>query len=132
MRRPPAKPRATLAGMSWISDTMNSVGLALDIVGVVLLYKFGLPSKAEHPDEPVHFVLAGPSPDERLPREKKWNRYSFWSHCGLILLIVGFVLQLVSNHVDCLATWLAAARQATTVSSKSICIDSTPITVVAD
>ncbi|MYN65759.1 MAG: hypothetical protein F4X11_12120 [Acidobacteria bacterium] len=80
-------------------DVINSIGLALDIAGVVLLFRFGLPSDVVHPDRGDRLLLGGPTPEERQHRETRWNRHRFWSRLGLGLLVVGFALQAVSNHV---------------------------------
>ena len=44
---------------------IDSIGLALDIAGVVLLFVFELPSGVKHPDTPGTLLLEGsPSPKE--------------------------------------------------------------------
>jgi len=82
-------------------DTINSIGLSLDIAGVVLLFKYGLPSDVgARPDEGYSFGLGGgPPAEERRQRESRWTRYRTGSRLGLGLLVAGFVLQIVSNHV---------------------------------
>lgn len=78
-------------------DYINTAGLVLDIVGVVLLYRFGLPSDVEHPDSGIAVEWDTPA-DERRSREKRWRRHRFWSRFGLVLLGCGFLLQILSNH----------------------------------
>ena len=70
-------------------DVLNSCGLALDILGVVLLFFFGIPSRAG---------LDGVLTLDR-GRGKDYKRAVFWSRVGLGLLITGFLLQIASNHV---------------------------------
>ena len=80
------------------SPTLASVGLVLDILGVVLLYRYGLPSPVGPPDAPPTVAWDGPSPEERAVAEKEWNRYQRGSRLGLGLLIAGFTLQILGNH----------------------------------
>ena len=76
--------------------SINSVGLVLDILGVILLFSFALPSRViEGP--PV--LSLGEDPDSTKQREKQRKWYKFWSRLALGLLILGFVLQIVSNHL---------------------------------
>ena len=75
-------------------DIINSVGLALDIVGVGLLYWFGLPSEVRPPN--THEVWEFESV---VGEEQRWNRYVRWSRTGLAALAIGFLLQIVSNHL---------------------------------
>ncbi len=61
------------------SKIVNSVGLVFDIVGVVLLFYFGAPTFAITDGQPAYY--------DRLGK------------LGLLLLIVGFILQFVSNFL---------------------------------
>ena len=70
---------------------INSLGLLLDIFGVILLFSFGLPSRVS---EWPPYLSLGSDPDSTKQRK----RYKFWSGLALGLLILGFVLQMVSNH----------------------------------
>ena len=79
-------------------DYINTMGLVLDIVGVALVYRFGLPSEVEHPDSGIGVAWDTPA-DERRSRAKRWRRHRFWSRFGLVLLGCGFLLQILSNHV---------------------------------
>ena len=74
------------------SDVINSVGLALDIGGVILLFIYGLP-------EPISKTGATNLIVETQNNEdvEKWKRYKKKSYLGLALLVLGFSLQLVSN-----------------------------------
>ena len=74
---------------------INSVGLFLDIFGIILLFFFGMPSRVSEGPPVLSF---GEDPDSTKQREKQWNRHKFWSGLALGLLILGFVLQMVSNH----------------------------------
>lgn len=69
-----------------------SLGLALDIAGGVLLYRFGLPVD-EHPSGGTG-IRWGEDPENA----KCCRRAVFWSRVGLGLLIAGFGLQIAGNH----------------------------------
>ena len=77
-------------------DVINSVGLLLDMTGVALLFKFGLPNDMTKPGnfQPLHVEVDLNPEDVRL-----WRRYKRLSRLGLTFLILGFALQIVSNHV---------------------------------
>jgi hypothetical protein len=62
--------------------------LLVDIVGVILLFKYGLPSQSIRDTG----VFEAYDPQET-------SRYDRWSDVALISLIVGFALQIVSTFV---------------------------------
>jgi len=74
----------------WIS----SIGLALDIIGVLLIWKYGIPNEVRRGGiQSIDFE----GPD--LTEAEKARRYGKWSNIGLGLLLFGFVLQLLSNWI---------------------------------
>ena len=76
------------------AKTLNSFGLFLDIVGAILIFKYGLP-------EPIsregHISLITEQEDEQ--EKKKAKTYDQRARMGLIFLILGFGFQLVSNFL---------------------------------
>lgn len=78
--------------------TLNTIGLALDIAGVVLLFKFGLPNHVFKSGGSTVVFPMGEAKTEAGKRE--WKRYRFWSYFALGLLVTGFALQIASNHYD--------------------------------
>lgn len=78
---------------------LNTIGLALDIIGVLLVFRFGL--APDVPRSAPHGMLIVNEPDEVEKRaaKAKWARYRSLSCLGLLLLILGFALQIVSNYV---------------------------------
>ena len=76
------------------ADLINSIGLFLDIVGVILLFTFGLPPQVSRGG----FKTLAIGRDEN--QAKKWKRYKFISWIALGFLVVGFSLQIVSNFCD--------------------------------
>lgn len=87
---------------------INSLGLVLDIFGVILLFWFGLPSRFVTDGPPTNALSFGWDPDSVEQWEKKWNRYNCMSWFALVLLVLGFVLQIVSNHPGLLG-WMERA-----------------------
>ncbi len=84
---------------------INSVGLFLDIFGVILLFIFGLPSRFLSDGPPTNTLSFGWDPDSVKQWEKQWNRYKLVSWFALVLLVLGFALQIVSNHLGLLG-WM--------------------------
>lgn len=73
---------------------VNSLGLLSDVVGVVLLYFYGLPTEISRSGA-IRFIAEQTDTEElRLTR-----RYDRWARVGLACLLLGFLLQLVSNFV---------------------------------
>lgn len=79
----------------YVGDIVNTIGLASDIVGAILLFKFGLPSKWR--DVPLRAISETELEEQqRHSTNKQIQRGARW---GLSLLIFGFALQLI-------ATWI--------------------------
>lgn len=76
------------------SAMVNSIGLVMDIVGAILLWKYGLPEAISR--EGHDFLLTGQVNVDEIAKAKTYDN---WSKLGLALLIAGFVFQLVSNFV---------------------------------
>lgn len=75
------------------ANCINSIGLFLDILGVVLLFIYGLPK--DMAKDGHQFITANPT-DESVRKYKLYNRLSY---VALAMLIIGFLLQIVSNWV---------------------------------
>ena len=73
----------------------NSVGLAFDILGVVLLFFFGLAPEVSKP-VPGTIIRYGGSPVGK-DEERRYKRHWWFSYAGLWSLVIGFALQIVSN-----------------------------------
>jgi hypothetical protein len=74
------------------ANLVNSFGLVLDILGVVLIWKFGLPEPLSREGH-SYFILEGSDETEKA-RAAKYDR---WSKTGLALVVLGFAIQLGSN-----------------------------------
>ena len=68
---------------------MNTVGLLLDILGVVLLFIYGLPAGKLL----RHIRLTESLANTTVPN------LQFWSRLALACIIAGFIVQIVSNHI---------------------------------
>jgi uncharacterized membrane protein SpoIIM required for sporulation len=76
----------------FISSILNIVGLSFDIIGVILLFIFGLP-----PDviRGGHQYYASLEVDKN--EKRKAAIYDNISRVALILIIIGFIFQLLSG-----------------------------------
>lgn len=77
-----------------LSNCVNSFGLLLDIVGVVLIWRFGLPEPISRSG--AKYLVTGQTDEAE---KAKAERFHNLSKIGLGLLIAGFALQLVSNFL---------------------------------
>ena len=78
------------------SSLINSAGLIFDIVGAITLWRYGLPEAISR--DGLELVITSEVNEDEKTKAKK---YDCWSKIGLLLLIAGFVLQLVSNFILC-------------------------------
>lgn len=76
------------------SNIINSIGLGFDIIGVLILFKYGLPSKIHTP--PKLLLESGLTAEEIKENKKIWC----WAYSGLFSLILGFIFQLISNFCN--------------------------------
>mgnify|MGYP006125516925 FL=1 len=77
-----------------LNNLLNTIGLTIDIVGVILLFKYGLPSDLNKHGN-IYKALEGTNFDE----VKKYKKYNCWSRIALGLVITGFTLQIASNVI---------------------------------
>ena len=71
--------------------SLTNIGLLLDIIGVFLLFVYGLPSKISR-SQSVLLIR------EITPKEKKQAvRIYIMAHFAIVILIAGFILQLLGN-----------------------------------
>ena len=79
------------------ADIVSSVGLLVDIVGVALVYKFGLQADVRETGGTEILWGGGKSEEEAKGEHRHYKRMSRF---GLVCLIIGFALQLISNFLD--------------------------------
>ena len=76
----------------WKIITFSNFGLILDICGAILLYNYGLPENINRKGN--SFLLLENTDIEEI---KKAKRYDKWSRFGFLLLLCGFLFQLIGN-----------------------------------
>ena len=80
--------------MMMLPNLVSSAGLLLDILGAILIWKYGLPDPIRR-DGVQLLALEQADPNEA----QKANQYDRYSKVGLLLLISGFCVQLISNFL---------------------------------
>lgn len=73
---------------------VSSSGLMLDIVGVILIFLYGLPEALSR--EGHQYIITKQKDEKEALKAKK---YDFRARIGLTLLILGFALQLVGHWI---------------------------------
>lgn len=73
---------------------LNSLGLFLDIIAGLLLWKYGLPENINR--KGMSFLALESTDKDEVEKAKK---YDILSRLGVVLLILGFALQLISNYL---------------------------------
>lgn len=87
---------AFVLSQKWLS----SIGLGLDILGALLIWKFGIPSVTDRDGAEVLALRTGASEQRQEKNKSKVYLYDLASAAGFWVLIIGFSLQLVSNWVS--------------------------------
>lgn len=85
----------------WTWNTISSIGLIADILGVILLFMYGLPSKLiEHNIELFELNTRDANEiereDERIKKHNK--RVKVGAYAGLTLILIGFILQFIGTN----------------------------------
>jgi hypothetical protein len=75
------------------SNILNSIGLILDIVGVLMLFKYGLPTDLN----PKGYVYMAYEETDYKGIEK-YKYYKKMSYLALTIVLIGFIVQIFSNH----------------------------------
>ena len=76
-----------------MTEHINTLGLVFDVLGVVLLWKFGLPEDVSRSGS-IGYSVCDPIESEK----KKAKLYDCLSHWALFFIVLGFVLQICSNY----------------------------------
>ena len=76
-----------LAASSW-----NVIGIALGLIGVLLLFRYGMPGRVETGGQPMVVVDATP---EDTAEERKFKMLSY---LGLGFTIVGAICGIIGNY----------------------------------
>lgn len=75
----------------------NQVGLLFDMFGVLILFRYGLPS--DYSDSPTgYYLLVNERPEEELKKQEAKNKFiKRMAYIGLLCLLLGFVLQFIGS-----------------------------------
>jgi len=76
----------------------NVAGLIATLVGVLLLFRFGMPYRLPQINEGSLFADKPTEQDRRLNR-----RYRFWGWVGLVLIVLGTLAQITAALLS--ASW---------------------------
>ncbi|MBC7369815.1 MAG: hypothetical protein H7343_23875 [Undibacterium sp.] len=76
------------------SSDISSLGLIFDIGGATLLWRFGLPEVEVYRSGRIPAVYNPASPEQ----EKKIQKYDRLAKLAVVLLTLGFVLQLIGTE----------------------------------
>jgi hypothetical protein len=77
-----------------MSHLLNSIGLVLDIAGVVMIWFYGLPEPLSL--EGRTYLVTGLIDEKEKAKAQRFHRLS---KIGLALILGGFLLQFVSNFL---------------------------------
>ena len=81
-----------------MADSVNSIGLALDILGVALVFFYALPPKGPTKNKGLALLTPG-SVSTLDDLNRRYNRSWLLSRVGFICLVAGFGLQIASNFL---------------------------------
>jgi len=76
------------------STAVNSIGLLLDIAGVVMVWRYGLPESLSR--EGAQYIITEQTDEAE---KAKAARFDLLSKIGLALIVAGFAFQLLSNFL---------------------------------
>lgn len=76
----------------------TSIGLASDIFGILMLFRYGPPISALLPDGSE--LVWDREYDSQSPKAKKARREFLYSKIALGFIILGFILQLIGSIVS--------------------------------
>ena len=71
---------------------INVLGLVFDIIGVLMLFVFGLPA-----DLNKNGYIFKVNEEEDEEQKSKWRKYDKFSKIALTAIIIGFLMQMLST-----------------------------------
>lgn len=77
-----------------LSQVVASVGYILDIVGAIIIWRFGLPEFINRGGHRQMFFVGD---DFDIDNQMQAIAYDRWSMFGLAALVLGFLLELIST-----------------------------------
>jgi hypothetical protein len=91
-----------------LSNWLTIIGLVLDIIGVIMVFKYGLPSRVK---EKGSAFGGTETSDQELKRNAGNRSIEIRANVGLVFLLLGFVFQLVANFVPLFHAWDISDKQ---------------------
>ena len=83
-----------ISGVPYTAAVLSTVGLTLDIIGVVMLFRYGLP---ENVSRKGHSHLLLEATDQReIDMARKYDRLA---RAALALIVIGFTIQILGNWI---------------------------------
>lgn len=79
------------------SQCLIVFGLGLDIAGVILIYRYGLPSR--YPENEPDGVITYPGIAGKQADPKEQRKFAWLSHSGLACLVLGFLFQIAGTAI---------------------------------
>ena len=77
---------------------LNQIGLILNILGTILIFKYGLPSRVDDDPNQVHYLIrVEKNKDDSLKAKNNNKVINILSNIGIVLIIIGFILQFLST-----------------------------------
>ena len=73
--------------------TILQLGLILNIIGTILIFLYGFPSKINLENSKGSIIYSELDYDENQKRLKNNKRIKFGGYCGIFLLFIGFIFQ---------------------------------------
>jgi hypothetical protein len=71
---------------------INVFGLVANLVGVILLFRYGMPYRVRTKGE-TYMALDGPLDQEEIKADRRFDR---WGKLGLFLIVLGTIAQIGS------------------------------------
>ncbi len=75
-----------------LAPLLSSIGLSLDIVGAIIIFRFGLPQNIDRSGK-IYRIISDVDESEKM-KARFYDRMSFF---GIFLLVIGFLLQGLGN-----------------------------------
>ena len=88
-----------------LNQLLNSIGLTVNIVGVIFIFKYGFPQPSFEEGAGLGLedstILSNGKTVKENDNEIRKTKVSFKakSYCGLTLIIIGFIFQLIATNI---------------------------------
>lgn len=82
--------------MKWSINWFSTLGLLADIIGVLIAFRYGLPSQIDIGE----LRRLEESESTEITRLRKNQKIRCWAYLGLAFLLLGFILQLIGSNLS--------------------------------